>query len=336
VFQASLNAGTNDLRLTNTGGINMYVDQIIYEPVGTPASKYHIAIRDAVNGKVTADVDSAAEGQTVTLTITPDEGYGIKELQVINSVYYTMGKKISVQKGATQVTFKMWDSNVTIQPVFADNSSAYVLDFTNVVNGAMPEGWRTTDGSDVHEYPNTYGSGSRTMTGFGGYQGKGLYWRTTSAEYGRQTSYPLNLEPGTYKLQFAMAAWKGTPEYKGRILNASGSVLAATDFLQAKPNANGSSSANLSSATLVELPFEVTTSGKHIISFINNGTGFSEFLLLHCRVIPTGTQGINNLTATPTRPVGIFAPNGQPRQAMQKGLNIVILPDGTVKKIMLK
>ena len=336
VFQASLNAGTNDLRLTNTGGINMYVDQIIYEPVGTPASKYHIAIRDAVNGKVTADVDSAAEGQTVTLTITPDEGYGIKELQVINSVYYTMGKKISVQKGATQVTFKMWDSNVTIQPVFADNSSAYVLDFTNVVNGAMPEGWRTTDGSDVHEYPNTYGSGSRTMTGFGGYQGKGLYWRTTSAEYGRQTSYPLNLEPGTYKLQFAMAAWKGTPEYKGRILNASGSVLAATDFLQAKPNANGSSSANLSSATLVELPFEVTTSGKHIISFINNGTGFSEFLLLHCRVIPTGTQGINNLTASPTRPVGIFAPNGQPRQAMQKGLNIVILPDGTVKKIMLK
>jgi hypothetical protein len=240
-----------------------------------------------------------------------------------------------VQKGATQVTFKMWDSNVTIQPVFADNSSAYVLDFTNVVNGAMPEGWRTTDGSDVHEYPNTYGSGSRTMTGFGGYQGKGLYWRTTSAEYGRQTSYPLNLDPGTYKLQFAMAAWKGTPEYKGRILNASGSVLAATDFLQAKPNANGSSSANLSSATLVELPFEVTTSGKHIISFINNGTGFSEFLLLHCRVIPTGTQGINNLTATPTRPVGIFAPNGQPRQAMQKGLHLVILPDGTVKKIML-
>jgi len=339
VFQATLKEGTNDLRLTNSGGINMYVDQIIYEPVGTSANKYHIAIRDAVNGKVTADVDSAAEGQTVTLTITPDEGYGIKELQVINSVYYTMGKKISVQKGATEVTFKMWDSNVTIQPVFADNSSTYVLDFTNVVNGAMPEGWRTTDGDDVHEYPNTYGSGSRTMTGFGGYQGKGLYWRSTSAEYGRQTSYPLNLTAGTYKLQFAMAAWKGTPEYKGRIMSAAGSVLAATDFLQAKPNANGSNTANLASATLVELPFEVTTAGKHVISFINNGTGFSEFLLLHCRIIPTGTQGIRDISASGTslkHAPGIFAPNGQPRQALQQGLNIVILPDGTVKKILIK
>ena len=336
VFQTALKAGTNDLKLNNTGGINMYIDQIIYEPVGTPAEKFQIAIRDAANGRVTADVDSAAEGQTVHLTITPDEGFGIKELQVINSVYYTMGKTIPVVKGATEVTFTMWDDNVVIKPVFYDNSSTYVLDFTNVINGAMPEGWRTTDGSDVHEYPNSYGSGSRTMTGFTGYQGKGLYWRSTSAEYGRQTSYPLNLTPGTYKLQFAMAAWKGTPQYKGRILNPSDGVLAATEFLTAKPNANGSNSANLSSATLVELPFEVTAAGKHVISFINNGTGFSEFLLLHCRIVPTGTQGIANVSDAKVRPAGIYAPNGQPRQSLQQGLNIVVLSDGTVKKIMLR
>ena len=337
VFQASLKAGKNDLKLNNISGINMVIDQIVYEPVGTPAEKFLIAIRDANNGKVIADVDSAAEGQTVTLTITPDEGYGIKELKVINSVYYTMGKTIPVVKGATEVKFAMFDENVTIQPVFADNSSTYVLDFTSVVNGAMPEGWRTTDGTDVHEYPNSYGSGSRTMAGFGGYQGKGLYWRSTNAEYGRQTNYPLQLTPGTYKLQFAMAAWKGTPEYKGRILTANNSVVAATEFLTARPNANGNSSANLASATLVELPFEITEAGNHVISFINNGTGFSEFLLLHCRIIPTGTLGIDNITtATPSRPVGIYAPNGQPRQSLQKGLNIVILPDGTTKKIMLK
>ena len=335
-FQATLKAGTNDLKLTNTGGINMYIDQIIYEPEGTPAEKFQIAVRDVDNGRVVADVDSAAEGQTVHLTITPDEGYGIKELQVINSVYYTMGKTIPVVKGATEVTFTMWDDNVVIKPVFYDNSSAYVLDFTNVINGAMPEGWRTTDGSDVHEYPNSYGSGSRTMAGFSGYQGKGLYWRSTSAEYGRQTNYPLDLTPGTYKLQFAMAAWKGTPQYKGQILNASNSVLAATEFLTAKPNANGSNSANLSSATLVELPFEVTTAGKHVISFVNNGTGFSEFLLLHCRIVPTGTLGIATVANTIVRPAGIYAPNGQPRQSLQQGLNIVVLSDGTVKKIMLK
>ena len=80
----------------------------------------------------------------------------------------------------------------------------------------------------------------------------------------------------------------------------------------------------------------MTTAGKHVISFVNNGTGFSEFLLLHCRIVPTGTLGIANVTDTKVRPAGIYAPNGQPRQSLQQGLNIVILSDGTVKKIMLK
>ena len=81
-----------------------------------------------------------------------------------------------------------------------------------------------------------------------------------------------------------MAAWKGTPKYKARIISPNNTLVVTTTAYSATPNANGSFSANLSSATLYELPFEVTEAGNYIISFLNNGTGYDEFLLLECRV----------------------------------------------------
>ena len=336
MFTATLKEGTNTLTLTNSGAINMYIDQIIYEPVGTPATRFQVAVRDAKNGKVVADVDSAAQGQEVHLTITPDEGYGIKELRLVNSVFFTMGKTIPVTADATEVTFTMPDENVVIQPVFFDNSSNYVLDFTNVNNGAMPEGWRAVDGTDVHEYPNSYTSGPRTFAGFGGYQGKALYWRVTNAEYGRQTAYPLYLEPGYYKLTFGMAAWKGSPKYKGRILDAKNNVVAETTLYTATPNANGNNSANLTSAKRYELPFQIDESGKYIISFVNDGSGFNEFLLLECRIAADAAAGITLHSSSDTHcPAGIYSPSGIRRQSLQRGLNIVVSEDGTKRKILV-
>ncbi|MBQ7509626.1 MAG: glycosyl hydrolase family 98 [Prevotella sp.] len=336
-FTANLNGGQNDLVLTNTGSINMIIDQIIYVPAGSQPVKRLITIREADNGRVVSDVTEAAEGETVHLTVYPDEGYGLNELRLVNSVYYTMGKTIAFAKNATEVTFTMPDENMTIQPFFSDNVSAYSLDFTNVNNGAMPEGWQATDNTDIHEYPNSYSQGPRTMAGFTGWQGKGLYWRNTSAEYGRQSAYPLSLEPGSYKLEFAMAAWKGTPQYKGRIISPKNTVLATTQALSATPNANGNSAANLTSASLVELPFEVTEGGKHIISFIDNGTGFDEFLLLACRVIPVNTSGIASLHhESSTLPAGIYSLSGTRRQSLQSGMNIIVTTSGEVRKVMVK
>ena len=45
------------------------------------------------------------------------------------------------------------------------------------------------------------------MQGFNGYQGKAIYWREDRAEYGMQSAFPLSIEPGNYKLTYAMAAW---------------------------------------------------------------------------------------------------------------------------------
>ena len=336
VVAVTLKAGSNTLVLQNSGAIKMTIDQIIYEPVGTPQEKFNVKVREADFGKVVADVDSAVAGQTVHLTITPDEGYGIQALNVVNSVYYTQGKTIPVSKDATEVTFVMPDDNVTIQPVFYDIAAIYSLDYTDVAAGELPIGWRTTDGSDVRNYPTSNGSGPRTFSGLTGYQGKALYWRTTSAEYGRLANYLLSLEPGKYQLVYAMAAWKGTPTYQARILSSSGSAIKSSATLTAKPNINGNGAGDISSAERNTLDFDITTKGNYIIQFKEVGSGMQEFLLAECRLRSLNTTGIMTVNAASRWPRGIYSPTGVHRQALQPGLNIVVNADGNVKKVFVR
>ena len=337
VIKATLRAGTNTLILQNSGTITMTIDQVIYEPVGTPAEKFKVKVREADFGHVIADVDSAVAGQTVHLTITPEDGYGIKALKVVSSIFFTQGKTIPVEKGATEASFVMPDDNVTIQPVFYDMAAVYSLDFTDVAAGALPVGWRTTDGSDVRNYPTQNGTGPRTFTGLTGYQGKALYWRTTSAEYGRLTDYKLTLEPGKYQLIYAMAAWKGTPTYQAKILNSSGTSIKSSVVHTAKPNIEGNAAGDISSAVRNTLDFEVTTKGNYIIQFKESGSGMQEFLLAECRIRDLSqVTGITTVHATIRWPQGIYSPAGVHRKSLQHGLNIVVDADGNTKKVMIR
>ena len=340
----TLKAGTNTLVLQNSGAIKMTIDQIIYEPVGTPQEKFNVKVREADFGSVVADVDSAVAGQTVHLTVTPDEGYGLKALNVVNSVYYTQGKTIdlsqlSIVNSQLSIPFVMPDDNVTIQPVFYDMAALYELDFTNVDAGELPMGWRTTDGSDVRNYPTSNGSGPRTFSGLTGYQGKALYWRTTSAEYGRLSNYLLTLKPGKYQLVYAMAAWKGTPTYQAKILNSSGTALKSSATLTAKPDIGGNYAGDISSAERNTLDFEVTTKGNYIIQFKEVGSGMQEFLLAECRLRDlSAVTGITQYPTSDTRHLakGIYSPTGVKRQTLQHGLNIVVDANGKTKKIIIK
>ena len=325
ILTANLLEGTNELIINNTSGINMYIDQVVYTPADVESEQFAVTVRQAEHAYVVADVDSAAEGQTVTLDVTLDEGYALQGWNILH------GDVIINEDG----TFLMPDDNVTVQPVIVDKSAVYALDFTNVLAGTIPEGWRVVqEDNAVHEYPNNYSSGARTFSGFAGYQGKALYWRVNNCEYGRQNAFPLLLEEGEYKLTFAMAAWKEKPTYKVRILNPSNAVVATTEVLTATPNANGNTAANLASATLYELPFEVTQKGNHVISFLNNGTGFDEFLLLECRVNMTGATGIHEREFISTMPAGIYSMQGVRRETLQRGINIVVTPDGKTRKVL--
>ena len=339
---AQLKEGSNNLIITNTGGTGLVIDQIIYMPAGTPAEKFLVTVREDNRGTVTPNVSEAAEGDTVTLTVNAKEGYQLKQLRVVNSVFYTMAKTINVTD-KNEVTFVMPEDNVTLLPIFGidtgdSDKPGYVLDYTTVINGTIPDGWRTVDGSDIHEYPSSYGSGARTMVGFGGYQGKGLYWRNTSAEFGRQSAFPFNLEPGKYKLTWAMAAWKGTPTYTASILPATtGSALATSAALTAAPNANGSTSANLASAKTQELEFTVTQKGKYVVSFKAAGTGYQEYLLLDCRVsmVDDGT-GIELVNMANGESTAIYDLNGRRADNSAKGVLILRSADGKTRKILKK
>ena len=337
VITTTLNAGENTLILQNSDLIKMTIDQIIYEPVGTPQEKFNVKVRDADFGHVVADVDSAVAGQTVHLTITPEDGYGIKALKVVSSIFFTQGKTIPIEKGATEASFVMPDDNVTIQPVFYDMAAVYELDFTNVANGAHPIGWRTNDGSN-RDYPSSGNtSGPRTFAGLIGYQGKALYWRTNYAEYGRLANYKLNLQPGKYQLIYVTAAWKGAPTYQANILNSSGTSIKSSVVHTAKPNIEGNAAGDISSAVRNTLDFEVTTKGNYIIQFKESGNGMQEFLLAECRIRDLSqVTGITTVHTTSRWPQGIYSPAGVHRKSLQHGLNIVVDADGNTKKVMIR
>jgi hypothetical protein len=112
--------------------------------------------------------------------------------------------------------------------------------------------------------------------------------------------------------------------------------VATSAVYTAEPNANGSTSADLSAAQLYELPFEVTEKGNYVISFLNSSTGFDEFLLLECRINSTASSGIANVLANPAQSAGIYSPSGTRRQTLQRGLNIIVSADGNIRKVMVK
>jgi hypothetical protein len=74
-----------------------------------------------------------------------------------------------------------------------------------------------------------------------------------------------------------------------------------------------------------------------VISFVNNGTGFDEFLLLECLVNTDLSAGITTIAASePTSRVAIYSASGVRRQSLERGLNIVIGADGVIRKIFVK
>lgn len=328
-FTADMAQGNNTLTLTNAGGTGMYIDQVIYTPADQATEKYAVTLRDVEHGKVSTDMSAAEEGSVVKLTVTPEDGYSLTGWNVIHGA-------VTINNDNT---FVMPDDNVTLSPIFKDLSVVYKLDMTNTSAGTLPEGWRSTqESSTIHEYPNSYYNGSRVMTGFTGYQGKGIYWRNDCAEYGQQTSYPLTLSVGTYKLVFANAAWKGEPSYKAQILDSNGIGIAASPVYTAAPNANGSTSTDISSATENELTFTITTSGNYVINFSDATTtdGYHEFLLLECRINNTNLTGIEQHSATTsaTQSTAIYNTEGMKYHTLSHGVNIVRRADGKTIKIL--
>ena len=333
---ATLNAGENKFYLLNTSGIDMMVDQVIFSPADEELEKFDITIKPSEHGSPIASVESAYEGQYVTISANPAEGYALKGWNIIH------GKIDIKDNGDGTFSFLMPDDIVTLEPIYVDNTIVYKMDLTNVLEGTFPEGWRSEiNSTSVQEYPNSYSSGPRTFVGFTGTYYKGTYWRGMAYNYGKQTDHKLHLMPGNYKLTYAMAAWKGTPRYKAQILTSSGSTLKESQYYSAAPDARGSKSSDLSSAIEREMTFTVTKEGDYVINFYTDGGEWGgEMLLLSCRVNKESTQtSIDSITVGgDILPAGseIFDENGRKLPSLQRGINIIRRNGVEVKKVFIR
>lgn len=103
--------GENDANVyvySTNSGFNIY--GIVVSPV---SNSYKVTCLDAENGSVSADTEEAMEGATVTISVSPSEGYVIESVTVVDDA----GTPVEV---AEDNTFVMPASDVTVSATFKE------------------------------------------------------------------------------------------------------------------------------------------------------------------------------------------------------------------------
>ena len=109
---------------------------------GSSTSSYTVAVEDMENGTVETDPRRAEEGEEVTITVTPDEGYELDTLTVIDRD----GDEVEVtEERDGTFTFEMPDSRVTIEatfvPVAEDIAPEIPTDWSNPYGDVAANAW---------------------------------------------------------------------------------------------------------------------------------------------------------------------------------------------------
>ena len=108
--------------------------------------------------------------------------------------------------------------------------------------------------------------------------------------------------------------------------------------MAAKPNINGNSAGDISSAVRYTLDFEISTAGNYVIQFLDNTTsgGYHEFLLAECRLRDLDiVTGVTTSDMASHAPKGIYSPTGMRRGMLQRGLNIIVDANGKSHKVVI-
>ena len=96
---------------------------------------YAITVQNSKNGAVTASHKSAAKDTAVTLTVTPDKGYVLDTLTVLDS----KDKAVKLTEKNGKYTFTMPAGKVTVSAAFKAAAPASENPFTDVPSGAYYE-----------------------------------------------------------------------------------------------------------------------------------------------------------------------------------------------------
>ena len=102
---------------------------------GAGGTTYTITVQNSKNGAVTASHKSAAKDTAVTLTVTPDKGYVLDTLTVLDS----KDKAVKLTEKNGKYTFTMPAGKVTVSAAFKAAAPASENPFTDVPSGAYYE-----------------------------------------------------------------------------------------------------------------------------------------------------------------------------------------------------
>lgn len=102
---------------------------------GAGVTTYTITVQNSKNGAVTASHKSAAKDTAVTLTVTPDKGYVLDTLNVLDS----KDKAVKLTEKNGKYTFTMPAGKVTVSAAFKAAAPASENPFTDVPSGAYYE-----------------------------------------------------------------------------------------------------------------------------------------------------------------------------------------------------
>lgn len=130
--------------------------QIEAQYTDLPADTYSITVQNDGNGAANANVNSAAQNTSITLTATPNSGYRFKQWQVISGGVTITGS-----------TFTMPAGNVVIKAIFDEIPAVtYTITF-NANGGTVSEATRViTQGATIGTLPTPTRTGSYHFDGW--------------------------------------------------------------------------------------------------------------------------------------------------------------------------
>lgn len=139
-------------------------------------TEYTITVADAENGTVEASATAAKKGTEITLTITPSEGYTLKNLTVLNAdlevVFSTEDADVNV--------FIMPASNVTVYAEFEESAGITV---TKTMTSIVTENnYTISAGSDVTCY-TSFKLDDVVTVSTSGEANCGSFWGTTTQDW---------------------------------------------------------------------------------------------------------------------------------------------------------
>ncbi len=127
---------------------------------GGGSTSYTIAVEDTKNGDITVSPSRASSGSTVTITVDPDEGYELDELNVTDA----SGNAVAVTKVSdTQYTFTMPRSRVTVTVTFVAEEPLVFSDVPANAYYADAVYWAVENGVTVGTSATTFGP-ARALT----------------------------------------------------------------------------------------------------------------------------------------------------------------------------